>query len=303
MAASTGGHLSAGFHAATPCRGGAQKLKLYTYMLTRFTILGSRGYVGSHLAAHLRARPDALVHLDAEALPSGNLGHIMFCIGVTTDFASRLRDTMHAHVGKVMDALDSYEFDSFTYLSSTRVYERGTSGREDAPLSAEPAKLADFYKISKIAGEAVCLAHPRPTVRVARLSNVIGFEQPPLTFVPSLIRDALQQRRIVLNTALDSAKDYISMDDVLHALVNIALCGSGRIYNVSSGLQTTHLQIAECISKTLFSTFEVKPGGERTVFPETPSTKLQAEFGIEPQPILEKLPTLCRRYAAAHVSV
>ena len=266
-------------------------------MPTTFTILGSRGYVGSHLAAHLRSRPDTVVNVDDGPLPSGTLGHIVFCIGVTTDFATRLHDAMRAHVCKVMDVLDTCEFDSFTYLSSTRVYERGTSGSEKAVLTTEPANLADFYKISKIAGEAVCLAHPKVTVRVARLSNVIGFENPPLTFVPSLIRDALLNGRIVLNTALNSAKDYISMEDVMAALTHIALSGKERVYNVSSGIQTTHQQIVECIAETLLCTFEAKAGGARSTFQETSATNLRAEFGFEPQSIAEKLPALCHKYA------
>ncbi len=267
-------------------------------MSTTFTILGSRGYVGSHLTEYLRQQKDTIVQVDSAPLPSGNLGHVIFCIGVTTDFASRLHDTMRAHVSKALEVLETCEFESFTYLSSTRVYERGTSGEETAPLSADPSNLADYYKISKIAGEAVCLAHPRATVRVARLSNVLGFEQPPLTFVPSLIRDALQHGRIVLNTALDSAKDYILMEDVVRLLPLIAQHGKDRLYNLSSGVQTTHQEIVDCISATLGSSYEARPGGARSTFPMTAATRLRTEFGFEPTPVIERLPSLCRQYAA-----
>ncbi len=265
-------------------------------MSATFTVLGSRGYIGSHLASHLRAALGAVVNMDSSPLPKGNLGHVIYCIGVTTDFAGRLHDTMQAHVGKVMEILHSWEFESFTYLSSTRVYERGSSGDETASLTAEPTSLADYYKISKIAGEALCLTDTRPTVRVARLSNVIGFEEPPLTFVPSLIRDALRHGKIVLNTALDSAKDYIAMEDVLQVLPRLAMHGQERIYNVSSGVQTTHEQIVRCISQVLNSSFEAKQGGTRATFPGTPARRLQAEFNLVPRPIAEILPALCQRY-------
>lgn len=267
-------------------------------MHTTFTILGSLGYIGSNIAARLSETPGMVVNMDSAPLPNGNLGHILFCVGVTTDYASRLHDTMRAHVCKVMEVLRFREFESFTYLSSTRVYERADSGDELASLTTDPASLADYYKISKIAGEAVCLTDPRSTVRVARLSNVIGFEQPPMTFVPSLINDALLRGRIVLNTALDSAKDYVGLEDVIRALTLIALGGKERVYNVSSGLQTTHREIVECISHTLRSTYEVKPDGERSTFPETASNRLRVEFGFEPQSVLDELPALCRRYAA-----
>ncbi|HRH95826.1 MAG TPA: SDR family oxidoreductase [Prosthecobacter sp.] len=266
-------------------------------MPATFTILGSRGYVGSHLAAYLQSLPDSIVRLDAGASLTGNLGHVFFCIGVTTDFASRLHDTMRAHVSKVIDILDTHEFESFTYLSSTRVYERGVGGDETSVLSSQPASLADFYKISKIAGEAACLTHPNPAVRVARLSNVIGFEQPALTFVPSLIRDALNHGRIVLRTSPDSAKDYILIEDVTAALVHIARSGRERVYNVSSGMQISHRQIAECIAATLRCEWEADAGGAVSIFPDTPATRLQTEFGLHAGSILDKLPALCSRYA------
>jgi nucleoside-diphosphate-sugar epimerase len=206
---------------------------------------------------------------------------------------------MRAHVGEAMKVLDTCEFDSFTYLSSTRVYERGMSGDENATLQVQPAELADYYKISKIAGEAVCLAHPNPAVRVVRLSNVIGFEHPPLTFVPSIIHDALKNGRIILNTALDSAKDYITLEDTLCALVLIALRGKERIYNLCSGHQTTHQQIVECIAGQMHCEWMVNTNAQRVVFPTTTPTRLQTEFGFEPGSVLDALSSLCQRYTNA----
>jgi nucleoside-diphosphate-sugar epimerase len=265
-------------------------------MSATFTVLGSRGYIGSCLTGHLRSLPGATVHTDAEGLPAGSLGHVFFCVGVTTDFWTRLHDTMRAHVGEMMNVLDICEFDSVTYLSSTRVYERGVTGEEDTTLQIQPAELADYYKISKIAGEAVCLAHHNPAVRVVRLSNVIGFEQPPLTFVPSIINDACRSGRIVLNTALDSAKDYITLEDTVSALVLIALGGKERIYNLCSGQQTSHQQIVERIASQMPCEWTVRAGAQRAVFPATTPARLRKEFGFEPSPVLDALPGLCRRY-------
>ena len=266
-------------------------------MSTTFTIFGSRGYIGSHLAAYLRESTDHIVQVDSALPLTKKLGHVFYCIGVTTDFARRLHDTMIAHVSKVVDVLDNHHFKSFTYLSSTRVYERGNSGEESAALTVDPASLADFYKISKIAGEAVCLNHPSPTVRVARLSNVVGWEQPAMTFVPSLIRDALQNRQIVLRTSPDSAKDYILIEDVMKALVLMALHGRERIYNVSSGIQITHRDIAACISASLACQWQADASASVASFPQTPATRLRAEFGFDPCRILDRLPGLCSRYA------
>lgn len=268
-------------------------------MSTVCTVLGSRGYVGSHLVRHLQSLPgmEVLTDAGAQALPN-HLGHVFYCIGVTTDFKSRLHDTMRAHVGKVMEVFEAHTFDSFTYLSSTRVYERGVSGEEDATLSANPADVQDYYKISKIAGEAVCLAHPSSTVRVVRLSNVLGLELPPLTFVPSVIRDALRTEKITLQTALDSAKDYIAMEDVVSILLKIALGGRQRLYNLASGCQTTHGQIMAEICATLDASLEVKEGAPRSHFPEATIAHLREEFDFQPLPVAQLVRDLCGQYRA-----
>ncbi|OYW75835.1 MAG: hypothetical protein B7Z37_11625 [Verrucomicrobia bacterium 12-59-8] len=263
------------------------------------TVLGSRGYVGSHLVRHVQSLPgmDVLTDASVSALPH-DLGHVFFCIGVTTDFKSRLHDTMRAHVGKVMDVFESHAFNSFTYLSSTRVYERGASGDEAATLSADPANVQDYYKISKIAGEAVCLAHPSINVRVVRLSNVLGMELPPLTFVPSVIRDALTTGKIALETALDSAKDYISMEDVVRLLPKVAMSGRQRVYNLASGCQTTHGEIMTAICATLGASLDVKEGALRSHFPEVSIAHLREEFDFQPLPAGQLVRELCVRYRA-----
>jgi len=266
-------------------------------MAVACTVLGSRGFVGSHLVSHLQSLPGVEVLTDStgEALPR-HLGHLFYCIGVTTDFRNSLHGTMHAHVGKVMDVFKSHSFDSFTYLSSTRVYENGSSGEEAASLTTAPSRLNDFYKISKIAGEALCLTHSGSTVRVVRLSNVLGLELPPLTFVPSIICDALKAGRIDLETALESAKDYIAMEDVVTMLPEIAFKGEQRLYNLASGGQTTHEQITTEICNALGVSLHVKKDAPRSHFPDASIARLQREFGFQPQEVLPLVRRLCVQY-------
>lgn len=272
-------------------------------MITVCTVLGSRGYVGTHLVRHLRSLPgvEVLTDADAAALPQ-HLGHVFYCIGVTTDFKSRMHDTMRAHVGKVIEVFEGHAFESFTYLSSTRVYEKGFSGEETAVLTADPASVQDYYKISKIAGEAVCLAHPSSAVRVVRLSNVLGLELPPLTFVPSVIRDALKTGKIALDTALDSAKDYVAMEDVVCLLPKMAMTGTRRVYNLASGCQTTHEQIVTEICSTLGAVFQVRDGVPRSHFPDVSIERLREEFEFQPQPTGPQVRQLCECYRV-HVGV
>lgn len=253
--------------------------------------------MGSHLSAYLKKCKDTVVLEDGDAgLPSG-LGHVIYCIGVTTDFASRLEATMTAHVTKALEIISRGDFESFTYLSSTRVYENGDDGDEQAVLNGNPAQVADFYKISKIAGEAVCLTHPRSTVRVVRLSNVLGYETPALTFVPSLITTALREGRIVIRTAPESVKDYVAMPDVVRMLPEIALHGRHRLYNLASGRQTKHDEIVRSISAATGCTFGYAEGSPQVSFPPVSISRLREEFDFQPVPTAEIIPELCARYA------
>lgn len=106
----------------------------------------------------------------------------------------------------------------------------------------QPQDPSDLYNLSKLMGESLCLTGGRTGVRVARLSNVVGGEDRDSgNFVPSLVREA-RGGHIVLQTAPDSVKDYIHIDDVAELLPRIATQGRERLYNVASGLQTRHAQ-------------------------------------------------------------
>ncbi|HEY1385849.1 MAG TPA: NAD-dependent epimerase/dehydratase family protein, partial [Dongiaceae bacterium] len=142
-----------------------------------FTIIGAGGFIGAALVAALESQ-DQVVHAVTRASLPGLLaarrpaGHVIDCAGLTGDACARPLETAEAHVGLVARCLAELQFDSFLLLSSTRVYARAGSTREDALLSTLPGDPAELFMVTKLAGEALCLADPRPTARVVRLSNV-----------------------------------------------------------------------------------------------------------------------------------
>ena len=83
------------------------------------------------------------------------------------------------------------EFDSFLYLSSTRLYQHCDDNvTEDTRLEFHPAHTEDLYNISKAAGEALVAALGAKG-KIARLSNVYGRDFGSSNFLPSIIRDAV----------------------------------------------------------------------------------------------------------------
>jgi nucleoside-diphosphate-sugar epimerase len=253
-----------------------------------WTVLGATGTIGRSLAAYLRAA-GYTVHTPGRGdggLYRRPLGHVIYAIGLTADFRQRPYDTVQAHVSVLAELLQQGNFESLLYLSSTRVYGRAVGGREDNPLPVLTHDPSDLYNLSKLMGESLCLQDARAGVRVARLSNVVGGEDAgSANFLPSLVREALSGR-IVLQTAADSSKDYIHIDDVAELLPRIAAGGRERLYNVASGVQTTHAQWTAQLAARTGCAIEVVPGAATVRFIPIDIGRIQAEFDFQPRPVL-----------------
>ncbi len=256
-----------------------------------WTILGSNGNIGNHLVNRLRESGQTVFTPSRYDIISSrkSMGHVIYAIGLTADFRQRPFETVQAHVTLLAELLQQGDFDSLLYLSSTRVYGRSISGSEDAILSVLPQDSSDLYNLSKLMGESLCLQDIRTTVRVARLSNVVGgANDNPANFLPTIIREAMGGH-VVLSTALNSVKDYIHIDDVVELLPRIAAEGRERIYNVASGLHTSHAQwIQQIVTKTGCSV-EVLPGASSVSFAPIDISRIRSEFNYHPRSVLNTL--------------
>jgi nucleoside-diphosphate-sugar epimerase len=249
-----------------------------------FTILGAAGFVGSALVAVLqhaghRVRPVSRGTLPALLETRRNAGHVIDCIGLTGDYRSRPHDTAEAHVGVTARCLAGLHFESFLFLSSTRVYARATATHEGAPLSCMPADPADLYNLTKLAGEAVCLADPRQTVRVARLSNVYGADMPNDTFLGQLLREGRAAGAVRFRQSARSTKDYVSLAQVTSLLPAIAIGGRHRLYNLAAGTNTSHAAIAVVLRRRLGWHVDFAPGAPTVRFRPIDTARLTVEFG------------------------
>jgi nucleoside-diphosphate-sugar epimerase len=210
-------------------------------------------------------------------------------VGLTADFRQRPTETVEAHVCEALRVLRAARFDSFLYLSSTRVYNRSAEGRDDASLVVEPADPEDVYNLSKLAGEALCLAHPNPAVRVARLSNVYGGRDSSPSFLDELLA-AARTGVIRLQTDPASEKDYVHLDDVCGVLPRIALEGRLRLYNVAGGRNVTHGRIVEILARETGCRVEVEPGAPVVKAPRISIDRVREEFGFAPRRLEDALP-------------
>lgn len=265
----------------------------------KFTIFGGRGFIGSHL---LQAFEEEGVQYEAPArenreILNRNLGHVIYAIGLTADFRARAYDTVRAHVSHLMDLLENLEFESFLYLSSTRVYLKGHHAHEDSDVCVNSNDPEDLYNLSKLMGESLCLASGRANVRVARLSNVFGKKVNSSDFLSSVIIDALEKGKVFLKSGLASEKDYISVHDVVRLLPKISVSGQYRLYNVARGENTRHQTLFDVIQNITGCEVEVAEDVENRVFPKISIRRIQEEFDFYPKPLIPVLRDLIPQYA------
>jgi nucleoside-diphosphate-sugar epimerase len=257
----------------------------------KFTILGSSGFIGSALSSHLKSQQIECVDLDlrTEEIRDKSLGHVIYAIG-EPNFKEKPIQSIDAHVLKLEKFLEKANFESFLYLSSTRIYYGSTSTDEDSSLLVNPLKFDNLYNISKIMGEAICNLSHKQNVRIVRLSNVTGKNFDTNIFLSSIIYDAITNKEIILKTKLDSKRDYILLEDVVKILPKISMFGKSKIYNVAYGKNLKNSEIVEKIKEITGCTYKVEKNAKDYSYQPISIQKIQNEFNFNPtSSILTKL--------------
>lgn len=263
-----------------------------------FTIFGGNGFIGSALVEYLRTKnievfvPEKDYQIESDV----NLGHVIYCIGLTADFRTRLYDTVEAHVSYLNKILNGTRYESFVYLSSTRVYKRLKTNlaTEEIDIPVNSNESDDLYNISKLMGESVCLSVPNNNVKVVRLSNVLGLDFQSENFFVSLVREAKQKGKIELNTGIHSSKDYILISDVIKILSKIHN-GKERLYNLASGNNISTKEILDKMHQHLKFTVTENSNNDFS-FPGISIQKLKSEFGFDPKNILNEVELIIKKY-------
>ncbi|WP_299290902.1 NAD(P)-dependent oxidoreductase [Nitrosopumilus sp.] len=259
-----------------------------------FSIIGPNSFIGTHMASYLRDQNIEYEFIDPndEKIFQKKLGHVIFAIGLTGDFRNRPFDTVESHVCVLKKILEKCKFDSFLYLSSTRIYLNSDSTIESKPIVVNPHNLDDLYNISKIMGESLCLASNSRNIKVVRLSNVIGKKNSQNDFLSSIIHDAVINKKIILHTTPESEKDYLYIDDVVQILEKIAIQGKERLYNVAYGENTKVSEISTKIQKITNCELDYDANAVNYSFPRINIKRIKDEFDFNPSPFLDKLDEL-----------
>jgi nucleoside-diphosphate-sugar epimerase len=264
----------------------------------KFTVFGSTGYLGSLLVKKFRSENIECMTPDirTDEISDENLGHVIYAIGVP-NFKQNPSKAIDAHVILLNKLLNEIKFESFLYLSSTRIYHNVSSTYENSPLMMNPSNDNDLYNISKIMGEIICNSSKKQNIRIVRLSNVTGNNFNSDIFLTSIIQDAIKKEKIILQTTFDSEKDYVYIDDVLDILPKISVQGKNSIYNVASGKNISNENIVKKIQNITDCKIEMIKNAKKYSFPPISIERIQKEFNFEPSSILNKFEKIVSEYS------
>lgn len=256
----------------------------------KFTVFGGKGFIGSKLSAKLQKEGHQVIlpERDDNLQDLGDLGHIIYCVGLTSDFRTRTYDTIEAHICLWSRILQQCTFETCTYLSSTRVYLDSRNTNENTSLLITPSNADDLYNISKLAGESLCLKTGKG--KVIRISNVIGkYNESSPGFINEITTMAKESNEITLETSMDSEKDYITVEDVVDLIPRIAVTGKKEIYNVASGKNLSHKRIIDILRKSLDFNVNLSKNAHSIRHSVIDISRIKEEFNFIPRDVIKYL--------------
>jgi nucleoside-diphosphate-sugar epimerase len=268
----------------------------------KYTIFGSSGFIGGHLSNYFVAHghevnmPDRnLCFTLANNSKSLNLGHVVYCIGMTANFRTDISGTLESHIILLEKLLKLHKCESITYLSSTRVYEGAAHTHEDASLLVNPSLPGQIYNLSKLTAESMCLLS-NTNAKIIRLSNVYGPQNKTKNFLSSVLNEAIEKGAVTFQTSPNSAKDFVSIDDVVKLAHLIITQGKYNIYNLASGENTCNQLISEfLVDQKVKVTYS--QGVPEWTFQPIDISRIKNEFGITPERLISNLPKLYNDHA------
>lgn len=239
----------------------------------RALVTGSRGFVGTHLVAHLNACADDVIEVDRVigSPPIEDAGAIAELIAETkpdavyhlagqSDVAASWSDPMGTFLVNadgtlnVVRACIDAGVERLLAVTSSDIY--GMVGPDELPITEHaPLRPVNPYAASKAAAEMVCiqgfLGHGLGVIR-ARAFNHLGPGQSERFLAPALAariaRNELSRTSVVPVGNLSARRDFTDVRDVVRAYRLLVIDGEpGEAYNVCSGRDVAVSEIAKIL--------------------------------------------------------
>lgn len=282
-------------------------------------LTGITGFVGSHLAAHLRERGHEVWGLSSSGVgPSVRRADLLepetlraallelapeavFHLAGMSATGAALEDpdgAMRLNVEGTLHLLEAVRVAApeARVLLTTSAAVYGAPAAEQLPTTEEtPLRPTHPYGISKALvhylGRVYAAAYGLEVVE-ARLFNAVGPGQGRGFVVPDLASQLAAGARELLVRQLDSARDFLDVRDAARAIAWIGLEGAaGEVYQVCSGTATSIRRIVDLLLEACGRPVPVKETGAAGPGPSLSvgsPAKLRQAGGWRPEVPLER---------------
>ncbi len=190
--------------------------------------------------------PDIIFHLAADILRSQKL-----------EDADRILKVNVNGTINLLSALESINFDSFVFTSTSEVYGSDNISPFIETMLPDPVSL---YSFSKLTAENFCKFYAKKfnkPLTILRLFNVYGEGQNSDMFIPQILESCFNGNSFKM-TKGKQTRDFIYIDDVVSAFFKAATYKEMRaeIFNIGSGKSHSMSHIAKLIASE-FSKSEI----------------------------------------------
>ncbi|MTD26400.1 NAD-dependent epimerase/dehydratase family protein [Erwinia sorbitola] len=254
----------------------------------KVTIFGAGGFIGSHLTAQFESHGIKACRGDwsKQDFSGEDLGTVIFCGGVGD--CSKVDEVISSHVDIVRHVINTAKYDFLLYVSSTRLYLGHECADIDTPLTMHQQDKRVLFNQVKLLAETVIKSQPLPYA-IVRPSNVYGSAYTSKLFLPSLVRDAVTKKEINLYVTPEYSKDYVHIDDVTHAIEQIAMQRLQGLFNIASGENVSAKELVDFIVQRTGCNAVWHPVQTDDTFPPIDVSPLEQQLAFRPKSVISML--------------
>jgi UDP-glucose 4-epimerase len=220
----------------------------------RTLVVGASGFLGRSIAALMVARGAEVwgtYRTRPQRLPSGcrpaelkelnRLPAMDQVVVAAGNHALSIPDLIEVNAGLTSEVSAMFPEAKMLFVSSIAVYGKQSIVISEDTCCQDPTP----YGIAKLAGEVIARRHER--FAIVRPTYLYGPGMPANSFIPAIIRNALDHGAITLYGRGERAQDYLHVTDAAELCARALDNAANGIYLGASGKSLTNLEVARIV--------------------------------------------------------